>query len=245
MAVMLAEADKKVLLIDGDIRKPDVHKKFNLKNQEGFAELLAGTRTEDELARPTKLKNLSVITAGLQRKNPSEKFIAANLTQLFERLKTKYDYVLVDSSPVLYVSDVCNVAAKVDGVIYVFRIRRNGQPDVTQGVRIMGDVGANFIGCVVNCHQKHRFYDPTATSKKKATYGYGYGYGYGGYGYGGYGRGGYGRSAYGSPYGAPYGGAAYGTPYGTGYGSAYTGYGYGTYGKKYGNYGDDGEESSG
>ena len=176
-----------------------------------------------------------MITAGLQRKNPSEKFIAANLTQLFERLKTKYDYVLVDSSPVLYVSDVCNVAAKVDGVIYVFRIRRNGQPDVTQGVRIMGDVGANFIGCVVNCHQKHRFYDPTATSKKKTSYGYGYGYGYGGYGYGrgGYG---YGRGSYGVPYGAAYG---------AGYGSAYSGYGYGTYGKKYGNYGDDGEGSSG
>ena len=235
MAIMLAEADKKVLLIDGDIRKPDVHKKFNLKNQEGFAELLAGTHTEEELARPTKLKNLSVITAGLQRKNPSEKFIAANLVQLFERLKTKYDYVLVDSSPVLYVSDVCNVAAKVDGVIYVFRIRRNGQPDVTQGVRIMGDVGANFIGCVVNCHQKHRFYDPTATSKKKASYGYGYGYGYGGYGYG---RGGYGYGRAGAY------GPAYGTPYGSPYGSAYTGYGYGTYGKKYGNYGDDGDDAS-
>jgi capsular exopolysaccharide synthesis family protein len=226
MAIMLAEADKKVLLIDGDIRKPDIHRKFNLKNEEGFAELLAGTHTEEELARPTKLKNLFVITAGLQRKNPSERFIAANFDQILEKPKEKYDFILIDTSPVLYVSDVCNIAARTDGVIYIFRIRHNGQPDVTQGVRMMADVGANFIGCVVNCYMKHRFYDPTAVSRKKATYGYGYGYG--GYGYGGYGYGGYGYSIQGA--------GGYG--YGPHYGSAYTGYGYGAYGRQYGSYGE-------
>ena len=241
MAIMLAEADKKVLLIDGDIRKPDIHKKFNLKNTEGFAELLAGTHTEEQIVQPTVLKNLFVISAGLSRKNPSERYISADFDRILEELKEKYDYILIDTSPVLYVSDVCNIAAKTDGVIYIFRIRRNGQPDVTQGVRMMTDVGANFLGCVVNCHLKHRFYDPTATSKKKSTYGYGYGYGYGGYGYG-RGRYGYGQRGYG--YGnSAYGGYGYGASGGYGYGSS-GGYGYGTYGKDYGGYGESSGENS-
>ena len=68
MAIKTADANKNVLLIDGDIRKPDIHKWFNLENKAGLSDLLAGTKTYEEVIQQTAVKNLTVITAGIKRK---------------------------------------------------------------------------------------------------------------------------------------------------------------------------------
>ena len=217
MAIKTADADKNVLLIDGDIRKPDIHKWFNLPNKSGFSDLLAGKATYEEVVKKTAVENLTVITAGVRPSNPAELLSSPILEDFISRMRTIYDVILIDSSPVNYVADPCIVASKVDGIIYNMRIRRHGRPAVVQGVRALADVGANIIGCTVNCYEKHRFYNEFAVSKHPR---------YGSYGsYGGYGTG------YGGGYGGGYG---YGSGYG--YGGGY-GYGYGSYGKKYGSRG--------
>ena len=181
MAIKTADADKKVLLIDGDIRKPDVHKWFNLENRAGLSDLLAGSKTYEEVIQPTAVKNLTVISAGIKRKNPTELLSGPTLGEFINRMRELYDVILIDSSPVLYVDDPCIIASKVDAVIYNMRIRRHGRPDALQGLRNLSGVGANVIGCTVNCYAKHRFYNEFAVSERS------YGGGYGGYG-GGYGN---------------------------------------------------------
>lgn len=237
MAIKTADADKKVLLIDGDIRKPDVHKWFNLENKAGFSDLLAGSKTYEEIIQPTAVKNLTVISAGIKRKNPAELLSGPVLEEFITRMRGLYDVILIDSSPVLYVADPCIVASKVDAIIYNMRVRRHGRPDAIQGLRSLLEVGANVIGCTVNCFEKHRFYNEFAVAEQGYGYGGGYGSGYGG-GYGGgygYGYGGGYGGGYGYGYGGGYGGG-YGYGYGSGYGGGY-GYGYGTHSKKYGSRG--------
>ncbi len=232
LAVKVAESGKRVLLIDCDMRKPDIHKWFGLHNKTGVSNVLVGDADIEQAIQDSGVENLSIMTAGTKRKAPGELIAGQEFEQLFVELREAYDVVLVDTPPVLYVNDGATIAPHMDGVLYVFRIRRRGRPDVISGVKSLVDVGANFLGCVVNCHEKHPYYNEQATSDESASdYGAGYGYGYG-YG-GGYG-GGYG-SGYGSGYGYGYGGG-YGAGYGYGYGSGYgAGYGYGSgYGAGYG-----------
>ncbi|MBR4976821.1 MAG: polysaccharide biosynthesis tyrosine autokinase, partial [Thermoguttaceae bacterium] len=206
LAVKIAEMGKSVVLCDGDLRKPDVHKWFGLENKEGVSNVLSGDATLESVLRTTPVKNLTVVTAGTRRKNPAELVAGAEFDALLEELRSKFDVVLIDSPPTLYVSDAASMATRVDGVTYVFRVRRRGRPDVVAGIKSLAEVGANILGCVVNCYDKHRFYNEFAEEEQSGDYGYGYGYG-GGYGYG-YG-GGYGYG-YGAGYGAGYG-------YGEGY----------------------------
>ena len=261
LAVKVAESGKRVLLIDCDMRKPDIHKWFGLKNVVGVSNVLVKDAELEDAIQESGVDNLSVMTAGTKRKSPGELIAGQEFDQLFQDLRELYDVILVDTPPVLYVNDGATIAPHMDGVLYVFRIRRRGRPDVISGVKSLVDVGANFLGCIVNCHEKHPYYNEQATSDESSDYGGGYGYGYGygggyggGYGYGGSYGGGYGYG-YGGGYGAGYGyGNGYGYGYGNGYGAGYgTGYGYGSgdgagYGYGYGNnygegYGDNGDDS--
>ena len=243
LAVKVAEAGKKVLLIDGDMRKPDVHKWFGLVNDEGLSNVLSGTADIDSTTHVTPISNLYVMTSGTKRKNSAELLASQNFDQLLADLREKYDVVLIDAPPILYVNDAQSIAPRVDGVFYIFRIRRRGRPDVITGVKSLAEVGANLLGCMVNLYAKHHFYNELAIEEESSGEygsGYGYGYGYGGGGYGGYGGYGYGYGGYGGGYGNGYGGG-YGAGYGAGYGNGYGG-GYGAgYGSGYG-YGDGADE---
>ncbi|MGI6402254.1 MAG: GumC family protein [Thermoguttaceae bacterium] len=190
IAVKVAEAGKKVLLIDGDMRKPDIHKWFGLINDVGLSNVLAGAVDVETAARPTLIKNLDVMTAGTNRKAAAELVASQNFDQILAEVREIYDVVLIDAPPALYVNDSQSIAPRVDGVLYIFRIRRRGRPDVVTGVKSLVDVGANILGCIVNLYGKHHFYNEAAIEDESHQYG---GYGYGGYGsYGGYGYGGYG-----------------------------------------------------
>ncbi len=204
LAVKLAQSKKRVLLIDGDLRKPDIHKWFGMKNEIGFSDVLAGVADTTQVVQNTPQENLFLITAGHSRKNPSELLTLPTMDDFLEEIQNDYDIILIDSPPSLYVSDTTLLASKVKNVLYVFRIRKRGRPDVMQGMNLLKEVGANIIGCVINCLNKHHYYNEFAMAKN-STYGYGYGSNYG-YGYG---------SKYGYGYGHRYG---YG--YGYGYGDS-------------------------
>jgi succinoglycan biosynthesis transport protein ExoP len=241
LAVKVAEAGKRVLLIDGDMRKPDIHKMFGVNNELGLSNILLGECGIEDGVTDIPIKNLKIMTAGTRSKkqSPAELIAGQGFDEMLTTLREQFDVILIDTPPVLYVNDAATIAPRTDGVLYVFRIRRRGRPDVVSGVRALVEVNANMLGCVVNCYDKHRFYNEFASDEMEhgyGGYGYGYGGGYGGgYGYGGYGYGSPGYGGYGYGYGGPaYGGYGYGSP---GYGGYGYGAGYGGYGAGYGNYG--------
>lgn len=191
LAVKFAESGKKVLLIDGDMRKPDLHKWFGLTNTSGFSNVLTNAATIEDSIKPTVVENLSVMTAGTKLKSPSEIVASQRFDEVIANLRQMYDVILIDAPPTLYVNDAQSMGPRVDGVFYIFRIRRRGRPDVVSGIRGLADVGSNILGCVVNLFGKHRSYNEAAIEEDTKGYGYGYGYGSGyggGYG-GGYGEG--------------------------------------------------------
>ncbi|MBQ1864289.1 MAG: polysaccharide biosynthesis tyrosine autokinase, partial [Thermoguttaceae bacterium] len=138
LAVKVAEAGKRVLLIDCDMRKPDIHKMFGLDNTRGLSNVLLGECTLEEGISEVPIKNLQVMTAGSRTKrSPAELIAGQEFDQMLATLREQYDVILIDTPPVLYVNDAATVAPRTDGVLYVFRIRRRGRPDVVSGVRAL------------------------------------------------------------------------------------------------------------
>ena len=144
-----------------------------------------GDRLE-QLIQPTFVNNLDLLTTGHDVSNPAELLASDRLGEVFKELTSLYDMILVDSSPLLVVTDPSIIAAIADGVILVVRISATRRHDLEMTEDMLKTLGVPVFGMVIN-------------GVKHDEFGYGYGYGYGGYGYG-YGRYGYGRKS-GSPYG--------------------------------------------
>jgi capsular exopolysaccharide synthesis family protein len=209
LAISLAQIGKKVLLIDADFRKPRQHSIFATDSSVGFANVLAGSDQLDDAIKASEVDNLWILPCGPIPPNPAELLAQPRFVEMLEALKLKFDIVLVDTPPVLAVTDPAVVAPNVDGIVMTIRISRNGRPHAERAKEILSSVGGRIIGVVVN----------GLPPDSRGGYGYvrEYSYGY----YTGYGRGyGYG----------------YGSGYGRGYGYGYGRYGYGRYGKYYNSY---------
>ena len=217
LAVSIAQSGKTVLLVDADLRRPRQHKVIGEDSDRGFAALLKGEAELPEVVLPTEVEGLFFIPCGERPSNPAELLTSPRLAEFIELAREKYDYVLIDTPPLLAVTDPAVVAPRVDTVILTFRIRKNIKVTADRSREILTSVGANILGVVVN--------------------GIGGGSGYGDYKYGKYGR----AYAYNYRYGN-YGGGGYG-PYGYGYGY---GYGYDYAGsEKYYEDGKKGKKSKG
>jgi polysaccharide biosynthesis transport protein len=177
LAVSFAQAGKKTLIIDADLRKPGLTTTVGLKGKPGVADVLAGrdnpAKAAASFVQHTELCNLDVLTAGLRRPNPAELLSGQNFVELLAWAEANYDQVLVDCPPVLAVSDAQIVGRLVDGAILVVQPQKNHRRLVARACDSFATTGTNVLGIVAN----------GLTSQ--SAYGYGYGYGYGnGYGYG-------------------------------------------------------------
>lgn len=121
LAIVLAQTGKEVLLIDADIRKPNIHKIFNLKLSPGLSEILQGENRIEPLIQATSIKNLNVITSGDIPENPSELLSSRRIKMMIEVLKKKFDYILVDSPPIMVVTDPVILANEIDDVLLVIK----------------------------------------------------------------------------------------------------------------------------
>lgn len=212
VAIALAQSGRSVLLLDADLRRPRVGNLFGIQHDKGVAwgiELASNTPSAAELdfseaIVETPVPNLSVMIAGERPSNPSELLVSDAFGRMLESLKQKFDLIIIDTPPLLAVSDPSNVVRCVDRVLMVVKPKKNIKPLVTRAVRMLESLNANMIGIVVN----------GIGSRQAKGYGSaGYRYGYGKYGYGNYGNGnGYGYGGYGYGYGG------YGYGYGYGYG---------------------------
>ncbi len=164
LAVTMAQSGRRVLLIDADFRRPRIAKIFGIDADVGMAQVVACQAEIEDATFASSVANLSIMPGGKRPSNPAELLSTHRFQALLEMLREKYDVVIVDTPPVLAVTDPCAVSAMVDGVVMTMRLRRNVKPLVTRAMKILDSVDARLLGVVVN------------GVSSEAGYGYSYGY---------------------------------------------------------------------
>lgn len=149
LAVSIAMAEQRVLLIDADMRKPSVHRYFSLDCRNGLSEILAGLTKEIKL-RSTDVPGLSVLTAGQIPPNPAELLGAKQMETLLEHVKKYFDYVIIDTPPVNIVTDACILSSKVTGYVFVVQSGKNHLQDLKDAVQQVEEMNGNIVGIVLN-----------------------------------------------------------------------------------------------
>jgi capsular exopolysaccharide synthesis family protein len=173
LAVSIAQSGKSVLLIDADFRRPRQHKIFGDTGALGLVSVLTGAADLKDALRQTTVPNLTLLPCGPRPSNPAELLTSAAFQEMLDWLKEHFDYVLIDTPPLLAVSDPSIVAPRVDGVLLTIRISRNGRPHAERAKELLSTLNARVIGVVVNGISKR---GKTGYDK---SYGYNYSYNYG------------------------------------------------------------------
>jgi succinoglycan biosynthesis transport protein ExoP len=149
LAMTIAQAEHKVLLVDGDLRKPRIHKIFGTDNSKGLSTYLAGA-SDTDIIRPTSISNLNVIPSGPIPPNPSELLSSGKMSDLLQRLNERYDIVIWDSAPLLTVTDSLILSKVLDGTIIITRAGETTYEGVSRAIKSLRDIEAHFIGIVIN-----------------------------------------------------------------------------------------------
>lgn len=152
VAVVLAQAGHRVALVDADLRRPRVHEVFGVGQTPGFTDLLLGMEAKQVVNHVDidGVNRLSVYAAGSVPSNPSEMLSGRRVKQLLSEMGSHYDYVIVDSAPVLPVSDSVALAGSVDGVLVVAHAGRVTADNVVESIERLDRVGAPLLGLVLN-----------------------------------------------------------------------------------------------
>jgi capsular exopolysaccharide synthesis family protein len=151
LSISLAQLGKRVLLVDGDMRRPCVHKLFNIEDHgAGLVTFLTGEEGWNQLVRPTGVPNLDCLICGPVPPNPSELLSSDRMQQLIVEAMREYQFVLIDAPPLLNVTDGRILATMVDGAVLVVRGGYTPQELAQQAQFHVRDVGARLIGVVLN-----------------------------------------------------------------------------------------------
>lgn len=142
--------NKKVLLVDADLRRPRVHKIFGLENPGGLMECLSDGVDPIEVVKQTQLDGLNIITGGDRTLAPGKLFESETLKEVFEKLKFYYDIVIVDSAPVLAVSDTLFLCSVLESVLLVVMAGVTPREVVSRTKNVLLDSRANVAGVVLN-----------------------------------------------------------------------------------------------
>jgi len=173
LGISMAQAGERTIIIDADFRKPLQHKIFEVERVCGLSSVLSGTDTLDCAIEHTSVAGLDLLTCGPAVSNPSEMLSCSAFANAIKELREKYDRILIDSPPVMHVSDARILGAICDVTVMVLRAEKSTRKVSAQGRDGLLSVGANILGVVVNDVPRHR-----------GRYSYYNGYGY--YGYYGY-----------------------------------------------------------
>ena len=158
LAKSFSEMNQKVLLIDADLRKPTIHKKLSLSNQVGLSDLIVQKLPISDVIQVLG-DDFHVMTSGKIPPNPAELVGSEAMTQLLMHLKEVYDYIIVDTPPLLSVTDPQLLALKADGTLLVVRQGIARHKFVLNAYKELEKVQARVIGTVLNdCEQKSKGY---------------------------------------------------------------------------------------
>jgi len=170
LGITLSQRGLKTILVDADLRKPMIHKLFNVKMKPGITDWIINPKLKmEDVIRKTSIENLYVITSGNTPPNPTELLESKKMRDILDILKDNFDFILFDSPPIMVVTDAVVVSRMTDAVVLVVETRRTRKDTIKETKEIIENVGGKLLGAVLN---KARF------SRIDHVYG-----GYSGYGY--------------------------------------------------------------
>lgn len=150
LAIAFAEADKRVLLVDCDLRRPKVSRLFGLNAEVGLTNLLLDSTLRNKAVLSSDQKGLSVLLSGDIPPNPSELLGSERMKRLLNELRKDFDYIVLDTPPVNMVTDMSVLAPQVDGVLFVVRIGASEKRAVRHAVLQLEYAKAKLLGFVLN-----------------------------------------------------------------------------------------------
>jgi capsular exopolysaccharide synthesis family protein len=148
--VMLAQQGQRVLLLDADLRRPSLHRALDILREPGLTNLLVGDAELREAIRPNVLPNLDFLPSGPFPPNPSELLSSKAMKRLLEALEGKYGHIVLDSPPILAVTDSSVLGAHSDGVVVVLRSGETEQKAAERSVDQLKRIGVRVFGAVLN-----------------------------------------------------------------------------------------------
>lgn len=167
LATILAQSNKRVLIIDGDMRRGYLHRYFNQDNHSGLAEYLNGQQALESIVKSTEVTHLDVITRGKSPANPSELLSSAKFSELLEQISPRYDHVIIDTPPVLAVTDGIIISQYAGVNLVIARYAKSQMKELELTVNRFEQVNVKVNGFILNDIQRG-----------SGAYGYGYGYNY-------------------------------------------------------------------
>jgi non-specific protein-tyrosine kinase len=151
LAVIMAEGGRKVILVDGDLRRPELHDVFGLDSAPGLSELLReGSDMADLSLQDSGIDGLRLLTSGQLPQNPSVLLGADRMQEVIAALTTQADLVLISAPPVIAVTDAALLASKVDGTLLVIRARGTQREHVQRAKALLEKVNARLVGAVLS-----------------------------------------------------------------------------------------------
>jgi capsular exopolysaccharide synthesis family protein len=142
--------DSKTLLLDSDLRRPVIHRLFRIEQKLGLAEILEGKRGLKECLKSTSLSNLKLLTCGQSHLSPTQLLDSPRLTEIFEEAKFYFDTIVIDTAPVVPVSDVMLLLPEVDGTLVVVKAGNTPREVVKRAVELVQNAGGKILGLVLN-----------------------------------------------------------------------------------------------
>ena len=156
LAVSFANLNKKVLLIDCDLRNASIHKMFKINNIYGLTDILAKDRAVDKCIQETELENLYVLTAGSTPPNPAEILSSEKMKNLIEDLKNIYDYIFIDTPPIGLVTDAGVLSSFTDGVVLVVKSESVEKKYLEETKKKLDAVDARILGAILNSYKSEQ-----------------------------------------------------------------------------------------
>ena len=167
LATILAQSQKRVLLIDADLRRGYMHKYFNYDTQPGLAEYLNGQQPLESIVRNTEVENLSIMSRGKSPSNPSELLGTAKFAEMLQDLSSQYDHILIDTPPVLAVTDGIIISQYAGVNLVIARYAKTQMKELELTINRFEQAGVKVNGFILNDIQR-----------EAGGYGYGYNYAY-------------------------------------------------------------------
>lgn len=177
LAGIISFSNKKVIVIDLDMRKPKIHLGFGVENNKGMSTILSGQHNLDECIRQSELSFLSFITAGPVPPNPSELMLSKTMKKVIEKLKKEFDYIILDNPPVGIVTDALISFQFADFPIYIFKANYSKKVFIQTVHNIMKETNIKNIAIVLNAVERN-FISYGRSYHNYGGYGYGYAYNY-------------------------------------------------------------------
>lgn len=167
MGSIMAQGGQKILLVDTDLRRPRLHKSFGVPRERGLTNLIMGECEIEEAVKTTEIPNLYVLPCGPLPPNPAELLLTQRFKDVLNALEERFDRIMLDSPPLLAVTDGVILSRLSDGVVLIAQAGKTSTDDARQSARLLRDVNAPVLGVILN--------DVNLTEKRYGYYQYSYG----------------------------------------------------------------------